>query len=90
MSDKADKMAAELNAQSNPALSRFAERGGEIVLITPGAPFTISPTTYSPDDLQRAVELGFLECRPLDYYSATEQSIRFEQMYGLPANVGNA
>ena len=88
MHDRSQEMVEELEAQNMPELCRFAVQGEIVVLITPGSPFTRSPTIYTLADLQRAVNLGLLERRPLDNFSV-EKSLRLEQMYGLPITVAS-
>jgi hypothetical protein len=60
---KYDEMAGHLKLFGTNA--GFAALGTAVVVIGPGAPFTVSPTSYSAADLEKAVEAGVLERRKL-------------------------
>lgn len=43
----------------------FAVLGTGVVIVGPGAPFSVYPTWYAAADLEKAVEAGILEKRSL-------------------------
>ena len=63
MSDKSQEMIEKLKGYGMN--HSFATLGTAVVVVGPGAPFSVYPTWYTIADLEKAVEAGLLEKRKL-------------------------